>query len=196
MKNNSTCNMQATFFLKEVISNSEKKSSLVILSNKQMKSSLFGLIKEYSEKNKIIIIVSFFTPISEIRKIFGGQNIYFADCTQNNEELDDKVVLTTNPSDLTGIMVAIDLVEKKVAGNKVIIFDALNIMEAYNEYKKMGRFLHALSNKTKLRGNTLVLITEKVSTDPKTIDLAKQFSDKNYDYSSLFIPTIASMETK
>jgi hypothetical protein len=53
-----------------------------------------------------------------------------------------------------------------------------------------------LSNKTKLRGNTLVLITEKVSTDPKTIDLAKQFSDKNYDYSSLFISTIASMETK
>ncbi|OQA30430.1 MAG: hypothetical protein BWY55_00885 [archaeon ADurb.Bin336] len=188
--------MQATFFLKEVIANSEKKSSLVILSNKQMKSSLFGLIKEYSEKNKIVIIVSFFTPISEIRKIFGGQNIYFADCTQNNEELDDKVVLTTNPSDLTGIMVAIDLVEKKVAGNKVIIFDALNIMEAYNEYKKIGRFLHALSNKTKLRGNTLVLITEKVSTDPKTIDLAKQFSDKNYDYSSLFISTIASMETK
>jgi hypothetical protein len=188
--------MQATFFLKEVIANAEKKSSLIILSNKQMKDSLLGLIKDYSEKNKILIIVSFFTPIIEIRKIFGGKNIYFADCTQNNGDLDENIVLTTNPSDLTGIMIAIDLIEKKVAGNKVIIFDALNMMEAYNEYKKMGRFLHALSNKTKLRENTLILITEKISTDPKTIDLAKQFSDKNYDYSSLFISTIASMETK
>jgi len=51
--------MQATFFLKEVIANAEKKSSLIILSNKQMKDSLLGLIKDYSEKNKILIIVSF-----------------------------------------------------------------------------------------------------------------------------------------
>jgi hypothetical protein len=188
--------MQSTFFLREVTANAEKKVSFLMLSPKQINDTMFSLIKEYSLASKAIIIVSFFTPIIEIKKTFGGKNIYFIDCTQNEEKTDENTVLTTNPSDLTGIMVAIDSIEKKVAGNKIILFDAINMMEAYNEQKKIGRFMHALSNKIRLNENTLIIITIKESTEPKTLELFKQFSDKSYDYSSMYISTIASVETK
>lgn len=188
--------MQSTFFLKEVITNASKKVSLVMLSGKQIKDTILGFINEYSMKGKVIIIVSFFTQIKEIKSNFGGKNIYFIDCTQNNEPLEENTILTTNPSDLTGIMVAIDSIDKKIAGEKVIIFDTINMLEAYNEQKKIGRFMHALGNKTRLSENTLILMTIKDSTEQKTIELFKQFSDKSYDYSSLFISTVASIETK
>lgn len=188
--------MQNTFFLKEVIANAQKNVSFVMLSTKQIKETLFGLIKEYSMKNKVIIVVSFFTPISEIKSVFGGQHIYFADCTQGKEKQEDNNVLETNPSDLTGIMVYIDSIDKNVPGEKIILFDSLNMMEVYNEQKKIGRFMHALSNKIRLRENTLILLDVKDSTENKTIELFKQFSDKIYDYSSLFISAIAAVEAK
>jgi len=187
--------MQNTFFLKEVIANAEKKVSFLMLSGKQIKDTLLGLINEYTLKSKVIIVVSFFTPISEIKNIYGGKNIYFVDCTQSNEKQEDNRILVTNPSDLTGIMVFIDSIDKNVAGEKLILFDSLNMMEVYNEQKKTGRFMHALSNKIRLRENTLILLTIKDSTESKTIELFKQFSDKSYDYSSLYISAITSIET-
>jgi len=188
--------MQNTFFLKEVMANATKKVSFVMLSGKQIKDTLLGLIKEYSLKNKVIIVVSFFTPISEIQSIYGGKNIHFIDCTQTNEKQEENTILTTNPSDLTGIMVSIDLIDKNVPGEKIILFDSLNMMEVYNEQKKIGRFMHSFSNKVRLGENTLILMTIKDSTENKTIELFKQFSDKSYDYSSLYISAIASVETK
>lgn len=188
--------MQNTFFLKEVIANASKKVSFVMLSSKQIKDTLFGLIKEYSIKNKVIIIVSFFTPISEIKNIYGGKNIHFIDCTQTNENQDENTILATNPSDLTGIMVSIDSIDKNVPGEKIILVDSLNMLEVYAEQKKIGRFMHAISNKIRLKENTLILLTIKESTENKTIELFKQFSDKSYDYSSLYISAIASVETK
>ena len=188
--------MQNTFFLKEVITNAEKKVTFLMLSAKQTKDTLFGLIKDYSLKSKVIIVVSFFTPISEIKSTYGGKNIYFIDCTQNSEKQDENTFLATNPSDLTGIMVSIDSIDKNIAGEKIILFDSLNMMEVYNEQKKIGRFMHALSNKIRLRENTLILLTVKESTENKTIELFKQFSDKSFDYSSLYISAIASVETK
>ena len=188
--------MQNTFFLKEVMANAQKKVSFVMLSAKQIKETLFGLIKEYSMQQKVIIVVSFFTPISEIKSVFGGGHIYFVDCTQGNENLESDNMLVTNPADLTGIMVFIDSIDQNVPGEKIILFDSLNMMEVYNEQKKIGRFMHSFSNKIRLRENTLILMTVKDSTENKTIELFKQFSDKSYDYSSLFISAIASVETK
>jgi hypothetical protein len=187
--------MQNTFFLKEVIAN-DQKVSFLMLSIKQIKDAFFGLIKEYSMQNKIIIIVSFFPPISEIKTIYGGKNIHFIDCTQTKENQDENTILTTSPSDLTGIMVAIDSIDKNVPGKKIILIDSLNMMEVYTEQKKIGRFMHALSNKIRLRENTLILLTIKEATENKTIELFKQFSDKSYDYSSLYVSTITSIETK
>ena len=188
--------MQNTFFLKEVITNADKKVSFLMLSTKLIKDTFFELIKEYSLKNKVIIIVSFFTPISEIKNTYGGKNIHFIDCTQTKENQDENTILATNPSDLTGIMVSIDSIDKNVPGEKIILIDSLNMMEVYTEQKKIGRFMHALSNKVRLRENTLILLTIKEATENKTIDLFKQFSDKSYDYSGLYISAIASAETK
>lgn len=188
--------MQNTFFLKEVIANASKRVSFLMLSGKQVKDTLFGLINDYSLKSKVIIVVSFFTPVKEIKNVYGGKNIHFIDCTQSNERAEDELIFVTNPSDLTGIMVFIDSIDKTIPGEKIVLFDSLNMMEVYNEQKRIGRFMHAISNKIRLRENTLILLTIKESTEPKTIELFKQFSDKSYDYSSLFISAIASVETK
>ena len=71
--------------------------------------------------------------------------------------------------------------------NAIIIFDSLSILSIYNSQDEIGKFLYFFTNKIKLEDKSCIYLTAKNSIKPEIINLAKQFCDKTFDFSELYV---------
>ncbi|MFA5931463.1 MAG: hypothetical protein WC821_04090 [archaeon] len=193
--------MQNVFFLKEALVNLDKNISLVVLNQKQLKPSIdFAIETILAQKKYSIIFVSMSGPgeeiLQKVNKNYFGRIVIIDAFSKDPNTYFSSIISVNNASDLTNIQIAVERAEKKVPGETVIIFDALNVMAIYNKREVLGKFLHLFSNKTRLEENSAIIFTINESTDQKIIDLAKEFSDKVYDYSSTYVSTIALADEK
>ena len=189
--------MQNTFFMKEPITASANAVLLVTLNQKQLKEALTYTLSEYLKLSKTIIFVALLTPPEEILKIIpevARNKVFVIDCFSNHPITQKSIIFAGNPSNLTNIQVGIDTIEKQTPGEKVIIFDALNVLAVYNNKDELGRFFHALTNKMLLKGNTTIIFNSKDATEEEIISMLKGFCDKSYDYSDLFLTSITQIQ--
>jgi archaellum biogenesis ATPase FlaH len=92
---------------------------------------------------------------------------------------------------MTGVQIAIEKSEKQLLGEKIILFDSINALTIYQKKENIAKFFHMFNNKVRLEGKTAVIFAVKDSTDPELIEYLKEFADKTFDYSDLFISAIA-----
>jgi hypothetical protein len=191
--------MQNVFYLKEAINRGEKNVSFIQISQKQLKDALIFTANTYlsSEKNNVIL-VSFSVMPEEIMLGITGtgkKRILIIDAAAKSTNPEQKNIITlTNPSDLTGIQIAIEQAEKEFTGNKVIIFDAVNALSIYTKKDTIAKFFHMYNNKIRLEDETGIIFIVKESADIGLVELLKEFADNCYDYSNMFNATLEMAE--
>ncbi len=182
-------------FMKEAIATSDKKVTFVMLNQKQGKDAVEFTINALLNQMKKIVLIAFSKQPSEsFRQIITqNDNISLIDCSGSLNE-NPRTISIGNPSDLTSLQVALDKIDKEIAGPKTIIFDSVNMMAIYNKKDDFGRFIHLLSNKMRLKENSIIFFTTKESTNQNALDVMQELADKTYDYSSLLIGAISVYE--
>jgi|GEM_PF-1216656 len=188
--------MQNVFFLKESIAYADKNVSFVLLNQKQMKDSIIFAANSFlAEEFKSVIIVSYSTPGEEILSKINDKDknriiiidAFLRDSTNNNPQ----IIKLSNPGDMTGVQIAIEKAEKTLLGDKIVLFDSINVLTVYEKKEIVAKFFHMFQNKIRLEDKTLIIFAVKESTDTELIDYLKEFSDKTFDYSELYITAIA-----
>ena len=192
--------MQNAFFMKEALVNIEKNVSFVELNQKQLKPAIEFTINSLLEKEKKMVILVSLTQSGEdilksLNKSYSQRLLIIDGFSKKEESYIKNIIQISSAADLTGIQIAIEQAEEKLNYEKVIIIDSLNVMAIYNKENTLGKFLHMFSNKIRLNDDSSIILTIKESTDKEIIDLAKEFSDKTYDYSDLYASAIALAES-
>ncbi len=178
-------------FIKEIIPNIENNNLLVITNQIQLKDSINFFLNELSQKNEKIVFVTFNETAKNVLEKF-NKNIFVIDALSNQKEEGENYIVLKSSSDLIQIQIAIKKAIQKLGEKSVIIFDSLNIISIYNSPKEIGKFIYLFSNKMKLTNNSCVFFVAENSIEEETIDFAKQFCDKTYDFSKLSTYTIQS----
>jgi hypothetical protein len=179
-----------TPFLKEAINNLEKNSVLVLLNQKQLKPSINFVLQNFFEEKKTLIFVST-QPYQNYFEKEIPKNIFVINLTnKTNGEKKDQIFNINNPSNLTGIQIAVESVLKKNPEDVTIFFDSINSLAIHNSPKNIAKFFYIFINKTSLQKNSLLLFSVKDSMNENALDKIKQFSGKTFDYSNIFISSI------
>ncbi len=186
--------MNATF-MKEALSGADKKVTFVMLNQKQEKDTIEFTINALLNQMKKIVLIAFSKqPSDSFRKMIEqNDNISLIDCS-GSIETGTRTQSIRNPSDLTSLQVALDKIDQEIKGPKTIIFDSVNMMAIYNNKEDFGRFIHLLSNKMRLKENSLIFFTAKESTSQSALEVMQELADKTYDYSNLLIGAISVYE--
>jgi hypothetical protein len=182
-------------FMKEALATSEKKVTFVMLNQKQGKDTIEFTINALLNQMKKVVLIAFSKQPSESFKQLIAQNdsISLIDCSGNLTQT-PRAISIGNPSDLTSLQVALDKIDNEISGTKTIIFDSVNIMAIYNKKDDFGRFIHLLSNKMRLKENSIIFFTAKESTNQSAMEIMQELSDKTYDYSGLLLGSISVYE--
>lgn len=188
--------MQNLSFLKEALINSTNNVTLIEVNQKQLKESITYCIKNFVEtKETSLILISASQESEQLFKTIKPQNnLFVVDIRSTGLENTKNIFYTNNPSDLTKIQIGIEKFSAQIKGNKTIIFDSLNALSIQSDKRNVQKFFYLFNNKAKLNNTTLIILTAKDSTDEEVLDTIKQFCDKNYDYSDLFISSIELKE--
>lgn len=191
--------MQNAFYLKEPISFLDKNVLLVLLSQKQLKEGVeFSMNSILSKKDMNLILISLTTPGTELLKKANSafaQNLGIID-SFSEEKSNSSQIQYCSPGDFTGIQIASEKFEQKLTGQKTILIDALNVLSVYNKKNALGKFLHLFSNKTRLRGDSAIVFCVKESSDPEVVEMMKEFADKIFDYSDIFVSAVKLAEER
>jgi len=182
-------------FMKEALATSDKKVTFVMLSQKQSKDTIEFTINALLSQMKKIVLVAFSKQPSDSFKQLIEQNksISLIDCSGTMGD-STRALSISNPSDLTSLQVALDRIDNEIQGTKTIIFDSVNMMAIYNNKEDFGRFIHLLSNKMRLKENSVIFFTTKEATNPIATEVMQELADKTYDYSNLLIDAISVYE--
>ncbi len=173
----------ANNFLKEVIANTTNKVNLVIINQKQFKTSIDYLLEKLllEQKNEIIL-VSFSQPGKEILNKFNSPKLHIIDAFSEEEE--NEKIIYLKAGNLTKLQIEIDELMKE---KSIVIFDSLGVLGLYNSAQDVGKFVYFFSNKIKLNNNSCIFVVVKESIDEETLNFAKQFCDRTYNFSELFV---------
>jgi KaiC/GvpD/RAD55 family RecA-like ATPase len=180
--------MQNTNFLKEVIANTKNNVSLVELNQSQVLEAIDFSLEHLLEENKIIL-VSFLRSGEKILEKFKSNNLFVIDCFSEENEEEKRIIKLPTPNDLVRIQISIEKFQEKIDGETLIIFDSISLLTIYNSPKTIGKFFYYFSNKIKLKNNSGIFF---VSTDneEETLEIIRQFFDKYYDFSDLYVEKI------
>jgi KaiC/GvpD/RAD55 family RecA-like ATPase len=176
-------------FIKEIIPHTENNNLLVLINQIQSKHAVNFLLKSLFGKK--IVLVTFTSPKKKFLDIFENNNFFIIDAYSNEKSEGEHFISLKNSNDLVQIQIAIKKAIQKI-GNAIIIFDSLNILSIYNSPKDLGKFFHIFSNKMKLSNNSCIFFATENSVDDKTLDFAKQFFDKTFDFTKVAAYTIES----
>jgi KaiC/GvpD/RAD55 family RecA-like ATPase len=195
--------MQTVSFMKEVFANADRKVSLVILNQKQFRPAMDYTIKEFlSDINSSLIYVSLTESTESVLQLAPEsmkKHLFVVDGVSGKpkkERSGPNTECIDSPANLTGMQIGIERAMEILPGRKVVVIDSLGALAAYTPKREFGKFLYLFTNKMKLDDKTLLLISTNDSIDASTLDLAKQFSDKIYDFSSLYVSSIELMDLK
>ncbi len=183
--------MKKMNFLSEVISKKENNVSLILLNKNQLLNGTDYLLEKILTNEKdSIVLVSYLQSGEEILKKFHSGKLIIVDCFSENKKANEKVIFIKNPNSLTQLQISVEKAFEKLNSKGIVIIDSLSILSIYNSQKEIGKFIYYFTNKIKLGNNSGIYIATSDSVDEEVLDLAKQFCDKVYDFSKLFIQSI------
>jgi len=188
--------MQNVFFLKESVAYADKNVSFVLLNQKQIKESIIFAANSFlAQEFRSVIVVSYSAPgediLIKINEKDRNRIVIIDAFSRNSSDTSPQVIKLSNPSDMTGVQIAIENAEKNLLGEKIVLFDSINVLTVYQKRENVAKFFHMFNNKIRLEDKTLIIFAVKESTDPELVDYLKEFADKTFDYSDLFISAIA-----
>ena len=194
--------MENYSFLKKMLFESKKSTSLVILNQKQFKGTL-NYIVEYICKEvdtKVTLILTSITSkqllehkeITSIKK----ENLLIIDLASGKNGSENingfETIFLENPSDLTQLEIALENLPQQNQENSILIFESLSALNNYISLEKLEKFSYIFVNRLGLQGKTGIILTVKNNTTQ--LELIEQFFDKVYDYSPLSITSIEKVQ--
>jgi hypothetical protein len=184
--------MQDLPYLNEIVAHAKDKVMLITLNSKQINDSVDFFLKKLLITNDTnIILVSFLQPAQKVFEKFPTNKLFIVDCSENGKPIDNAIIVRET-NNITQIQIAIEKAFEKIGGKGIVIFDSLNILSIYNSGKEIERFIYFFTNKMKLTDNSCIYLITQNSTEKEIIEMAKQFCDKTFDFSKLYV----SIETK
>jgi hypothetical protein len=103
------------------------------------------------------------------------------------------VINIENPTNLTGLEIYLERFLKDDKEPKFVLFESISALSVYVDEKVLQKVIYYLNNKISLENATLIMLTVKESTSKKTLSLAKQFSEKTYDFSEIFTDEVENV---
>jgi len=181
-------------YLKEMFANIDEKNSLAIINQKQFLDSMEYSIEKVLEKKPLIFV----SMTRSAEDVFGsakekGENMFVIDVFSREAKVakgtNQNVIYVSNPANLTGIQIAINKALKKFP-NATILFDSLGVLSVYSDGKIFQKFVYLFSNKMNLMGGTVLFFAVKGSMEEDVLSTVKQFCDRTYNFSELYIESI------
>jgi len=185
--------MKSATFLKEGLSTINGNCTLIVLNQKQLRPSItFALKTIITDEKDPIILISASESGERVLKEVNSEKLSIVDVFSREKtgiNKENTIYQVDNPSNLTSIQIGIEKFSKKEE-KEIIIFDSISILSIYNSPQNIGKFFYLFSNKAKLQGNSILLFATKETISEEALDMIKQFCDKVFDYSGLFISSI------
>jgi hypothetical protein len=192
-----------TSYLKEFYAFAENKASLILLNRNQLKDNLVEITKNFILKDGFTgLIISYSYPsehflseplIQQVPK----EKILFMDLSSDkkgHETIDGfQVTNIDNPANLTKLEMYLEKFLNDGSNPKFVIFESISALSVYVDEKVLQKFIYYLNNKVIISGGTLIVLTVKESTSEKTLSLAKQFSEKTYDFSEIYTSEVQNL---
>jgi len=182
-----------TNFLKEMLANIRGVNSLTILNQKQFASSVEHTLTKLTETNKVIYI----SMTKSAEDIFATaktkENIFVIDVFSRESTfangIDPQTIYISNPANLTRIQIAVNKALKKFP-SAIILFDSLGVLSVYTDEKLFQKFIYLFSNKMNLIRGSIIFFAVKGTINEEILSTVKQFCDKVYDFSELYIESV------
>jgi hypothetical protein len=182
-----------TSYLKEVWGEFRGINTLTVLNQKQFSDSINNTISKVIETNNVIFISmtksaeDVFAMTQEKEKLFVidvfSRESSFANGIESN------IIYISNPANLTRIQIAVDKALKKFP-DAIILFDSLGVLSIYSDERLFQKFIYLFSNKMNLIGGSILFFAVKGTMDEEILSTLKQFCDKTYDYSELYVESV------
>ncbi|MBT4870140.1 MAG: hypothetical protein HON47_01035 [Candidatus Diapherotrites archaeon] len=181
-------------YLKELFSDMSGKNSLSILNQKQFQDSIdYSLEKILTEKPLIFISMTrsaedILTQVGEKKENLFIIDVFSKETTFANG-IEPNIIYISNPANLTSIQIAVDKALKKFP-SATILFDSLGVLSVYSEEKLFQKFIYLFNNKMNLLEGTVLFFAIKNTIEEEILSTVKQFCDKTYDFSELYIASV------
>ncbi len=138
--------------LKHLENLGDSYAALVVTGTDKLQDATNEIIRDYTKKKVPGIYVCFNKPESAVRKILEDskidtEKIFFIDCitTSMGEPKGGKNVLhISNPSDLTGLGVAIREFMDNIPSDKFLVMDSLSTLLIYNTENTVVKFVKSV----------------------------------------------------
>ncbi len=181
-------------FLKEVFIEFEGKASLAVINQMQMQDAIEYTIAKVLEKKPLIYVSltknahEVMQMVSESKKNVFVIDIFSRETTYLNG-IEPNIIYINNPANLTSIQIAVEKALKKFPEG-IILFDSLGVLSIYNSEKLFEKFIYLFNNKMNLNNNTVLFFVVKNSINENILSSVKQFCDKTYDFSGLYVDSM------
>ena len=183
-----------TNYLKEVFVEMDRRVSLAIINQKQLPNSIEYSFEKILENNSLIYISltksaeDILTMVGELKEKMFIIDVFSRETTYING-IESNVIYINNPANLTSIQIAVDKALKKFP-DATIMFDSLGVLSVYTDEKLFEKFIYLFNNKMNLNEKTVLFFAVKGSMDDEILSTIKQFCDKTYDFSELYIESV------
>jgi len=111
------------------------------------------------------------------------KEILFIDCiskTVNSvpEKEPDNCLFLESPEQITSLSMTINQAIKLIPGDKVVLFDSLNVLLIYNSEQTIGKFSNFIINRLRTKDVDAILIALDSDMDKKIIKTVESFVDE------------------
>ena len=107
------------------------------------------------------------------------KNVFFIDAITSTAstrlEKDARVVYAANPTDLTGMGVAVGQQMRKIKGEKLLVIDALRTLLVYNNPRVIVQFVNSLAAMSSSLNFRILVLLPRAERDSLVADVAPFF---------------------
>jgi len=179
-------------YLKEMLTNITGLNSLAIINQKQQDAAIKYSIEKILETKPLIFISMTMSAEEVLLLTEKKENLIILDVFSKETTIgkaNPNVNYISNPSNLTSIQIAVDKAFQKFP-DAIILFDSLGVLSVYSNEKLFQKFIYLFNNKMNLMSKSVLYFAVKGSMDDEILSTVKQFCDKIYDFSELYISSV------
>lgn len=159
-------------------SNNGSRIILYLTDPGKVREGNIKIIKEALKDGYTPIIITTNFPASVLEKIYSQNEVdlaqvYFIDAISKysmggaSVVSDEHHINTNNPSDLTGLSIAISEMLKRTSGKNIfLLVDSISTMLIYLPSVKISQFVHLVSSKIRIRNEYCIILAVDGGLDP------------------------------
>ena len=135
-----------------------KKNLLLLTEGENLKQSIISLVREIVDSKMTCIYVSLNKPAASVLNDLKGNGVDIEKVkiidgismsVGHVPKKEKNVIYMSDPSDLTGLSIAIGQFMESIPGDKCLVFDVLRTLLLYNDSKTVESFVKSMLSKSK-----------------------------------------------